>query len=189
MEQFELLKLLKYNMTIFLLVDISGREQANCKERVDGILAEILSILSDFAASDEDMELAVKTYYFKELTRAYTILKNNLSSRADLENEGNQISVPVIILISDGKQVESISEYQCACDALKANNWFKAAVKLAISIEDVNCENSVLTNFTGTREAILTFQNVLELRKIIRRIDIKPGIVDPEPREINWDEW
>lgn len=181
---------LKYDMTVFLLVDISVRAH---KERVDGILAEIQSILSESAASEEDMELAVKTYYFKELTRVYTILKNKLSFRADCANDGKRICTPVIILISDGKQVESISEYQCACDALKANNWFKAAVKLAISIEDVNCENSVLTNFTGTREAILTFQNVSELKKLIRfcRISATGGLcsVNVEPNETIWDEW
>ena len=79
---------LKYDMTVFLLVDISVRAH---KERVDGILAEIQSILSESAASEEDMELAVKTYYFKELTRVYTILKNKLSFRADLANDGKRI--------------------------------------------------------------------------------------------------
>ena len=54
---------------------------------------------------------------------------------------------------------------------LKNNNWFKAAIKVAVAIGD-DADKDVLTKFTGTSEAVFTVHNIDALKQIIRVVAV-----------------
>ncbi|MCH5216041.1 MAG: hypothetical protein J1F10_03800, partial [Muribaculaceae bacterium] len=51
------------------------------------------------------------------------------------------------------------------------NNWFKAAIKIAIAIGD-DADKEVLKQFTGNSEAVITVHNIEALKQIIRVVAI-----------------
>jgi uncharacterized protein YegL len=75
---------------------------------------------------------------------------------------------PAIFLLSDG---EPTDEYHNALEQLKNNNWFKNAIKIAIAIgDDANVD--VLTEFTGSKEAVITVHTPEALGKLIRFVAV-----------------
>ena len=168
---------------IFLLVDSSERVNSHYEAQRNAVLSELQPLLCNMAM-EEDMEVAVKTYFFKDLTEMYTMLNSRLSSLADIVFARNYI--PIIILISDGKQVESIADYRNALATLRSNKWYIAADKVAINLSD-NFDNLVLSDFTGTREAVISSHQVDGLKKLFRGMnlmDCEISIPDPD-----WDDW
>jgi hypothetical protein len=92
---------------------------------------------------------------------------------------------PVIILLSDGGPTD---DYGKELNALKGNNWFKAAIKIAIAIgEDANQE--VLKEFTGNDECVLRANNLSILKKMIRFVDISNWQIDNEGSNAGEEEW
>ncbi len=75
---------------------------------------------------------------------------------------------PAIILLSDGGPTD---DFQSGLAKLKANNWFKAAIKVAIAIGD-DADKDVLKEFTGTSEAVFTVHNIEALKQIIRVVAV-----------------
>ena len=75
---------------------------------------------------------------------------------------------PAIILLSDGGPTD---DYYSGLTKLKANNWFKAAIKVAIAIGD-DADKDVLKDFTGTNEAVFTVHNIEALKQIIRVVAV-----------------
>lgn len=174
---------LNVGTNIFLLVDSSERVNSHYEAQRNAVLSELQPLLCNMAM-EEDMEVAVKTYFFKDLTEVYTMLNSRLSSRADIVFARNY--KPIIILISDGKQVESIADYRNALATLRSNKWYIAADKVAINLSD-NFDNLVLSDFTGTREAVISSHQVDELKYLFRRMnlmDCETSIPDPD-----WDDW
>jgi len=177
----------KIGMTVFLLVDASERVNACYEEKRNAVLSELQPLISNLAL-DEETDVAIKTYYFKELSNMYTLLKKRLSSKADLVWERNY--VPIMLLMSDGKQVESIADYRYALDALRSNNWFKAALKVAVDLTD-DSDNLILNEFTGNREAVLNANHVDDLRHIFKKINITTcGPIELDDcLDTNFDDW
>ena len=54
---------------------------------------------------------------------------------------------------------------------MKDNNWFKAAIKIAIAIGD-DADNDVLKDFTGSSEAVIKVHNIEALKQIIRVVAV-----------------
>jgi uncharacterized protein YegL len=75
---------------------------------------------------------------------------------------------PAIILLSDGGPTD---DYQSGLSKLKSNNWFKAAIKIAIAIGD-DADKDVLKDFTGNSEAVITVHNIEALKQIIRIVAV-----------------
>ena len=75
---------------------------------------------------------------------------------------------PAIILLSDGAPTD---DFESGLATLKQNNWFKAAIKVAIAIGD-DADKDVLTQFTGTNEAVFTVHNIDALKQIIRVVAV-----------------
>ena len=75
---------------------------------------------------------------------------------------------PAIILLSDGGPTD---DYKSGIAKLKNNNWFKAAIKVAIAIGD-DADLKVLEEFTGTNEAVFTVHNIDALKQIIRVVAV-----------------
>ena len=75
---------------------------------------------------------------------------------------------PAIILLSDGGPTD---DYKSGLAKLQANNWFKAAIKIAIAIGD-DADLDVLKEFTGNLEAVFTVHNIDALKQIIRVVAV-----------------
>jgi uncharacterized protein YegL len=75
---------------------------------------------------------------------------------------------PAIILLSDGGPTD---DYNTGLSKLKANNWFKSAIKIAIAIGD-DADKDVLKDFTGSSEAVITVHNIDALKQIIRVVAV-----------------
>lgn len=75
---------------------------------------------------------------------------------------------PAIILLSDGGPTD---DYNTGLAKLKANNWFKSAIKIAIAIGD-DADKDVLKDFTGSSEAVITVHNIDALKQIIRVVAV-----------------
>ena len=54
---------------------------------------------------------------------------------------------------------------------MKNNNWFKAAIKVAVAIGE-DADKNVLAQFTGTSEAVFTVHNIDALKQIIRVVAV-----------------
>ena len=174
---------LNIGANIFLLVDSSERVNSHYEAQRNAVLSELQTLLCKMAM-EENIEVAVKTYFFKDLTEVYTMLNSRLSSRADLVFARNY--KPIIILISDGKQVESIADYRNALATLRSNKWYIAADKVAINLSD-NFDNLVLSDFTGARETVISSHQVDGLKYLFRGMnlmDCEISIPDPD-----WDDW
>ena len=168
---------------IFLLVDSSERVNSHYEAQRNAVLSELQPLLCNMAM-EENIEVAVKTYFFKDLTEVYTMLNSRLSSLTDIVFARNYN--PIIILISDGKQVESIADYRNALATLRSNKWYIAADKVAINLSD-NFDNLVLSDFTGDREAVISSHQVDGLKYLFRGMnlmDCEISIPDPD-----WDDW
>lgn len=51
------------------------------------------------------------------------------------------------------------------------NNWFKAAIKIAIAIGE-DADKEVLKDFTGSSEAVFTVHNIDALKQVIRVVAV-----------------
>jgi uncharacterized protein YegL len=75
--------------------------------------------------------------------------------------------------MSDG---EPTDDWTSGLAALKQNNWFKAAVKVAVAIgEEANKE--VLKDFVGSMEAVLTVHSAAMLKKMIKFVSVRASQV------------
>lgn len=59
----------------FFLVDAAERISSQYEAQRNAVLAELQPLLCDFASRD-NVGLSVKTYFFKELSSAYALLKS-----------------------------------------------------------------------------------------------------------------
>lgn len=181
--------------SIFLLVDASERLKNCYEDRVNAILSELQSLIYEWVLGDDSdfptTDFTTKIYYFKDLAKGYTTLNSRLSSRADFSREVDCLYfAPIIILISDGKQVESIVDYKFALNTLKANNWFKAAVRIAINL-GVDEDNLVLSEFTMNSEAIVNIHLVSQLRSVFRHHSSRvSGVLEESDNDSSdWGDW
>ena len=88
---------------------------------------------------------------------------------------------PAIFLLSDGGPTD---EWQRALAELKQNNWFKAAIKVAIAIGD-DADKDVLKEFTGTMEAVLETRSAAMLKKMIKFVSVRASQVASKSSNAN----
>ena len=93
---------------------------------------------------------------------------NNKLSRNGFMQAASGSFAPAIILLSDGGPTD---DFQSGLNKLKSNNWFKAAIKIAIAIGD-DADKDVLKDFTGSIEAVFTVHNIDALKQVIRVVAV-----------------
>ena len=108
------------------------------------------------------------------LGAAYAELNEKLSRSHGFMAEPTGSRVPAIILMTDGQPTD---EWKHPLAKLKNNPWFKAGVKVAIAIGDESTNVSVLEEFTGDKEAVITVHNVDQLKKIIKTVSVSASLV------------
>jgi uncharacterized protein YegL len=177
-------------MVLFFIVDTSGSMSGSKMGSVNTTVHEILPELKDISAENADAQIKIAVLEFSsgarwlydkpmeadnfcwndlhaggvtDLGEACKMLNQKLSRNQFMQDAVGSFA-PVIILLSDGEPTDN---YKKELDVLKGNNWFKAAIKIAIAIgEDANQE--ILREFTGNVECVVIANNPSVLKKIIR---------------------
>lgn len=181
-------------MTLFFVIDKSGSMLGNKIGAVNDAIVNVLPMLDDISATNPDAEIKVAALEFSSgcnwlydepklasefrwqdvkadgLTSFGEACKelNAKLSRNGFMQAASGSFAPAIILLSDGGPTD---EYVSGLEKLKANNWFKSAIKVAIAIGD-DADNNVLAEFTGTPEAVFTVHNIDALKQIIRVVAV-----------------
>lgn len=181
-------------MTLFFMVDTSTSMKGDKIRSLNEAVRETVPFLSELSVNNADSEVKIavlefssgtewmhpqpvgaEVFQWKDLSadgitdfgEACTELCNKLSVKAFM-NQSSGSFAPVIILLSDGEPTDN---YKKGIEQLKNNNWFKAAIKIAIAIgEDAN--KNVLAEFAGNKECVLTVHNKEQLKKIIHFVSV-----------------
>ena len=182
-------------MTLFFLIDTSGSMEGNKIGAVNDAVVNVLPMLNDISETNPDAEIKVaalefsngvnwlydepklaKDFIWQDVTAsgltslgaACSELASKLSRSGGFMQSASGSFAPAIILLSDGGPTD---DYNTGLSKLKANNWFKSAIKIAIAIGD-DADKDVLKDFTGSSEAVITVHNIDALKQIIRVVAV-----------------
>lgn len=174
-------------MTLFFLIDTSGSMEGNKIGAVNDAVVNVLPMLNDISETNPDAEIKVAALEFSNgvnwlydepklakdfiwqdvaasgltsLGAACSELASKLSRSGGFMQSACGSFAPAIILLSDGSPTD---DYNTGLAKLKANNWFKSAIKIAIAIGD-DADKDVLKDFTGSSEAVITVHNIDALK-------------------------
>ena len=181
-------------MTLFFLIYTSGSMMGNKIGAVNDAVVNVLPMLDDISKSNPDAEIKVAALEFSNginwlydepksssdfvwqdvqasgltsLGAACTELNSKLSRNGFMQSASGSFA-PAIILLSDGGPTD---DFQAGLAKLKSNNWFKAAIMIAIAIGD-DADKDVLKDFTGSIEAVFTVHNIDALKQVIRVVAV-----------------
>ena len=144
-------------MTLFFLIDTSGSMMGNKIGAVNDAVVNVLPMLDEISQSNPDAEIKVAALEFSNGTNwlydepklasdfiwqdvqasgltslgAACAELNSKLSRSGFMKAASGSFAPAIILLSDGGPTD---DFQGGLNKLKMNNWFKAAIKIAIAI-------------------------------------------------------
>ena len=181
-------------MTIFFLIDTSGSMEGNKIGAVNDAIENVVPMIGEISDSNPDAEIKIAALQFSSgcswlydepklssdfvpqkafaggltsLGLACQELSSKLSRSGFMKSASGSYA-PAIILLSDGGPTD---DYQSGLRKLKDNNWFKAAIKIAIAIGD-DADKDVLKDFTGSSEAVIPVHNIEALKQIIRVVAV-----------------
>lgn len=181
-------------MTLFFMIDTSGSMYGNKIGAVNDAVVNVLPMLNDISDQNPDAEIKVAALEFSSscswiynepklasdfvwqdvqaggitsLGEACSELNSKLSRSGFMKSASGSFA-PAIILLSDGVPTDN---FEAGLAKLRANNWFKNAIKIAIAIGD-DADQMVLTEFTGNSEAVFTVHNIDALKQIIRIVAV-----------------
>jgi uncharacterized protein YegL len=181
-------------MTLFFLIDTSGSMIGNKIGAVNDAVVNVLPMLNEISEGNPDAEIKVAALEFSSGTNwlytepklasefvwqdvqaggltslgaACAELSSKLSRSGYMKSASGSFA-PAIILLSDGGPTD---DFEDGLNKLQTNNWFKAAIKVAIAIGD-DADKDVLTKFTGSSEAVFTVHNIDALKQIIRIVAV-----------------
>jgi len=184
--------IVKRQMVLFFIVDTSGSMEGTKIGAVNTAIREVLPELKGIGGSDVDLKIAclkfssgcswmhpspipVENFSWNNLSAdgvtdfgaACKELSDKMSKEKFLSAPSASVA-PAIFLMSDG---EPTDDYQTGLTALRQNNWYKYAIKVAVAIgEDANVD--VLKEITGNIEAVVTVHTPEALRKMIRFVSV-----------------
>ena len=180
-------------MTMFFLIDTSGSMGGTSIGQVNDAMREVLPDLKDISDENADakIKLAVMTFSsgvqwitpspmeldsFKwtnleaagptDLGEACKELNSKLDRNAFLQDAVG-VYAPVIILISDGAPTD---DFKAGLATLKENKFYKAAIKVALGVEDADMD--LLAEFTGNKELAIYLKDKTMLKKLIRFVSV-----------------
>jgi uncharacterized protein YegL len=178
-------------MVLFFMIDKSGSMAGTKIQAVNDSISNIIPIIKDISDNNNDAEIKIASLHFSSdvewlysepklledfvwqdvqaggltsLGAACRELDNKLSKTHGFMASGSGSYAPVVILLSDGAATD---DYVSGLKKVKGNNWFKAAIKVAVAIGN-DAVTEELANFTGTPEAVFTVHNIEALKQIIR---------------------
>jgi len=187
-------------MVLFFIVDTSGSMEGEKIGAVNTAIREVVPEIRDISNENADalIKIAVlefssgvkwltpngpvdsNDYNWTNLDAAGTTdfgtackaLNDKLSTKGFMA-EATGSFAPALFLISDGDPTD---DWQKELDKLKQNNWFKAAVKVALAIGD-DANKDVLKAFTGSIETVVEVHNKAMLIKMIKFVSVRASQV------------
>lgn len=191
----EVVEVPRRTMVLFFVVDTSGSMRGAKIGTVNSAIEEIVPEIRDISETNADAQIKVATLSFStgarwidsapvaaenfrwnyldasgvtDLGEACIQLNEKLSRNAFMSDATGSFA-PAIFLMSDGEPTDN---YRHGLEKLKNNSWFKRAIKVAIAIgEDAN--TSVLSDFTGNQEAVITVHSPEALKKWIQFVSVR----------------
>jgi uncharacterized protein YegL len=195
-------------MVLFFIIDTSGSMDGSKIGAVNVAIEEVIPAIKDVSDENADAQIKIAALEFSSGARWITAngpvgsdqffwnhldaagvtdfgaacktLNEKLSTKAFMQ-EATGSFAPAIFLLSDG---EPTDDWESSLEELKKNNWFKAAVKVAIAIGD-DANKDVLGEFTGTAEAVLETHNAAMLKKMIKFVSVRASQVASKSSNIN----
>jgi uncharacterized protein YegL len=187
-------------MVLFFVVDTSGSMDGAKIGAVNTAIEEVIPAIRDVSDENADAQIKIAALEFSsgatwhtpdgpvpseqfhwnyldaagvtDFGAACRALNEKLSTKAFMQ-EATGSFAPAIFLLSDGDPTD---DWQHQLQELKKNNWFRAAVKVAVAIgEDAN--KDVLKEFTGSMEAVLEVHNSAMLKKMIKFVSVRASQV------------
>lgn len=190
----ETVEIPRRTMTLFFMIDTSGSMAGSKIGAVNDAVVNVLPLLEEISAENPDAEIRVAALEFSttcswlynepkrasefvwqdvqasaltSLGAACKELSSKLSRNGFMQSASGSYA-PAIILLSDGAPTD---DFESGLAVLKNNNWFKAAIKVAVAIGE-DADKNVLAQFTGTNEAVFTVHNIDALKQIIRVVAV-----------------
>ncbi|MDR2631625.1 MAG: VWA domain-containing protein [Spirochaetaceae bacterium] len=187
-------------MALFFVIDTSGSMDGSKIGAVNTSIEEVIPAIKEVSNDNADAQIKIAALEFSsgahwitangpvecdqfrwnyldaagvtDFGAACRALNEKLSTKAFMQ-EATGSFAPAIFLLSDG---EPTDEWQSALQTLRQNNWFKAAVKVAVAIGD-DANKDVLKEFTGSMEAVLEVHNAAMLKKMIKFVSVRASQV------------
>jgi uncharacterized protein YegL len=195
-------------MVLFFVVDTSGSMEGSKIGTVNTAIEEVIPAIQEVADEHADAQLKIAALEFSsgatwqtpngpvpveqfrwnymeasgvtDFGAACKELNKKLSTKEFMQ-EATGSFAPVIFLLSDGDPTD---DWESALAALQQNNWFKAALKVAVAIgEDV--KKDVLKEFTGSMEAVLEVHNPAMLKKMIKFLSVRSSQIASKSINVN----
>ena len=188
-------------MVLFFIVDASGSMEGNKIGRVNQAIREVIPDIQELNnGSDALIKIAAlefssgarwltangpveaEQYNWRDVEAGGTTdlgavckaLNEKLSTKDNgFMKEATGSFAPAIFLLSDGEPVDN---WEKELNNLKQNDWFKAALKIAIAIGD-DANKDVLKAFTGSIETVLEVHNSAMLMKMIKFVSVRASQV------------
>ena len=187
-------------MVLFFIVDTSGSMDGSKIGAVNTAIREVIPEIKELSDGNADALIKIAVLEFSsgarwitssgpvepgqlnwinleaagvtDLGAAYKALNEKLSTKSFMA-EATGSFAPALFLLSDG---EPTDEWVNSLEQLRKNNWFKAAIKVAVSIgADENLD--VLKEFTGSMEAVLLTYKAKTLMKMIKFVSVRASQV------------
>lgn len=189
-------KLPRKTLTVFFLIDTSGSMAGGKISSLNVAIRDTLPMLEQISSENTDTEIKIAALQFASgcdwmyprplpvedfewndleatgltsLGAAYQELQKKLSQTSGFMQEANASCAPVMILFSDGVPTDDAKH---GLEHLKDNNWYIAAIKIAVAIGD-DTNKDVLKEFVNNNsEAVLTVHNINDLKKMIYLVSV-----------------
>ena len=155
-------KLPRRTLTVFFLIDTSGSMAGGKISSLNVAIRDTIPMLSQLSSENTDTEIKIAALQFASgcdwmyprplpvedngltsLGAAYQELLKKLSQTSGFMQEANASCAPVMILFSDGVPTDDAKH---GLEHLKENNWYKAAIKIAVAIGD-DANKDILKEF------------------------------------------
>jgi len=185
----------KRTLTIFFLIDVSGSMYGAKIGAVNSAMEEVLVDLQDVGGADAQIKMAVLTFSdgcewltpqpidldanwvnlsaggLTDFCAACKELDDKLSVSHGFMSSASGCYAPVLFLMTDGYPTDDTENGDNGINTLKRNNWYKAAIKVAIAIGD-SANKRLCENFTGNPETVVVAHNPEFLKKVIKKIAV-----------------
>lgn len=207
----------KKSMVIFFVIDTSESMKGKKIDDLNRVMREIIPELAGVGGSNTELKYAVLSFSsgckwetseplivdesnqwkdlhacgITDLGMAFEELTAMLSRKKFLKSPSLSYA-PVIFLMTDGYPTDN---YKKGLEKLKANNWYKYGIKVALGIGDY-FNQSVLEEFTENKELVVKAANTAQLIKLVRTIAVTSSqigsksvtIVKEDDEEFSYDD-
>jgi uncharacterized protein YegL len=195
-------------MVLFFVIDASGSMEGEKIGALNTAIQEVIPAIRDISEENADAQIKIAALEFSsgarwltpsgpvpaedfswnfidaggvtDLGAACKALNEKLSTKAFMQ-EATGSYAPALFLMSDG---EPTDDWQGGLQVLKQNNWFKAAIKVAVAIGD-DANKDVLKEFAGSMEAVLEVHNAAMLKKMIKFVSVRASQVASKSSNVN----